>query len=71
MLEAARREGEALRRERGSAPLLLGVTVLTSLEAEDLRQTGVSGGTEEQVLRLARLAVEAGLDGLVCENWPP
>ncbi len=66
MLEAARRENEAVRRERGTAPLLLGVTVLTSLEEEDLRRTGVSGRTEEQVLRLARLAVEAGLDGLVC-----
>jgi orotidine-5'-phosphate decarboxylase len=65
MLEAACEEREALRRKRGRAPLLLGVTVLTSLEGEDLRQTGVPDEPEGQVLRLARLAMRAGLDGLV------
>ncbi len=60
---------EAARRAAGDAPgrpLLLGVTVLTSLGAEALHGTGVAGGPRQQVLRLARLAMAAGLDGVVC-----
>jgi orotidine-5'-phosphate decarboxylase len=45
--------------------LLLGVTVLTSSTEETLAETGVSGKTGEQVLRLARLGVANGIDGLV------
>ena len=45
---------------------ILGVTVLTSLDDQDLRATGVTGGAQDQVLRLARLAKDAGLDGVVC-----
>jgi orotidine-5'-phosphate decarboxylase len=47
-------------------PALLGVTVLTSLDAADLAELGVAAGPDEQALRLARLATTAGLDGLVC-----
>lgn len=47
-------------------PLLIAVTVLTSLDAETLHATGVAGGPRQQVLRLARLALSAGADGLVC-----
>ncbi len=47
-------------------PLLVGVTVLTSMEAADLAEIGVPGTPEEQVLRLARLARDSGLDGVVC-----
>jgi orotidine-5'-phosphate decarboxylase len=47
-------------------PILLAVTVLTSLDAEALHATGVAGGPRQQVLRLARLALDAGADGLVC-----
>lgn len=47
-------------------PALLGVTVLTSLDAADLAELGIVAGPDEQALRLARLAVAAGLDGLVC-----
>jgi len=47
-------------------PLLVGVTVLTSLEAADLVEIGVPGTPEEQVLRLARLTRDSGLDGVVC-----
>jgi orotidine-5'-phosphate decarboxylase len=47
-------------------PLLVGVTVLTSLKVEHLHTIGIESTTEEQVLRLAGLAQEAGLDGVVC-----
>jgi orotidine-5'-phosphate decarboxylase len=47
-------------------PSLLGVTVLTSLDEADLAATGVASAPGEQALRLGRLAMEAGLDGLVC-----
>ena len=63
MIQAARAAADAA----GSArPKLLAVTVLTSLDAEALREIGVAGGPRQQVLRLARLALEAGADGLVC-----
>lgn len=45
---------------------LLGVTVLTSLDKSDLVATGVSADPTAQVLRLAGLAREAGLDGCIC-----
>lgn len=48
------------------APELLGVTVLTSLDASDLRAIGVDAEPRQQTVRLARLALAAGLDGLVC-----
>ena len=63
MLAAAREAAEAAGQNR---PRLLGVTVLTSLDAEALHATGVAGGVRQQVLRLARLALAAGMDGLVC-----
>ena len=63
MIEAAAKAAS----EAGAArPKILAVTVLTSFDAEGLAQTGVSGGTAQQVLRLARLALAAGADGLVC-----
>lgn len=62
MLAAAR---EAI--DTGShKPLLVAVTVLTSLSAEDLEQVGFRLPLEEQVMRLARLAYECQLDGVVC-----
>ena len=63
MLAAAR---EALAPLGAERPLLIAVTVLTSLDAEELRQVGVSDTPEGQVTRLARLARDAGLDGVVC-----
>jgi orotidine-5'-phosphate decarboxylase len=48
------------------APKILAVTVLTSLDASTLSDIGVAGGTTQQVLRLARLALANGADGLVC-----
>lgn len=50
----------------GPRPLLIAVTVLTSVAAEELAETGVAGALDAQVLRLAQLAVECGLDGVVC-----
>lgn len=48
------------------APLILGVTVLTSMDASDLQGIGVNGHVADQVKRLAELAVQSGLKGLVC-----
>jgi orotidine-5'-phosphate decarboxylase len=54
------------RQELAPELLLLGVTVLTSLGDQDLRDVGVGSTPEAQVLRLAQLGVECGLSGLVC-----
>jgi orotidine-5'-phosphate decarboxylase len=47
-------------------PLLIAVTVLTSMSAEDLGEVGVAGAPADQVLRLARLTQACKLDGVVC-----
>ena len=47
-------------------PLVVAVTMLTSLADEDLAATGVAGDAAAQVLRLAQLAKRSGLDGVVC-----
>ena len=50
----------------GVSAKLLAVTVLTSMDQQQLTSTGVAGTPAEQVARLARLALDAGVDGLVC-----
>jgi orotidine-5'-phosphate decarboxylase len=47
---------------------VVAVTMLTSLDASDLADTGVTGSAEDHVLRLADLAAEAGVDGIVCSG---
>ena len=54
-------ENDCLRR-----PSVLGVTVLTSLDDSDLEALGIQGGVPAHVVRLARMAQEAGLAGVVC-----
>ncbi len=61
--EAAREAAEELEVAR---PQLLGVTVLTSLDGSDLEAAGQRGPVADQARRLASLAQDAGLDGVVC-----
>lgn len=62
MMEAARNELD--KKQHGS--LLVGVTVLTSIEQADLTDIGLHIEPQEQVARLALLAESSGLDGVVC-----
>ncbi len=62
MLRAAARAAA----EATNKPLVVGVTVLTSLDDGDLDAVGQAGPVSQQVLRLARLARACGLGGVVC-----
>ena len=62
MMSAAR---EALQRQ-GSNMLLIGVTVLTSMDEADLREIGIQRSPSEQVMHLAQLTQSCGLHGVVC-----
>ncbi|MEO5937552.1 MAG: orotidine-5'-phosphate decarboxylase [Sphingomonas sp.] len=56
---------------KAAAPLgtkVVAVTMLTSLDENDLRTTGIEGSAHDQVLRLTDLAMDAGLDGIVCSG---
>jgi orotidine-5'-phosphate decarboxylase len=66
MMQAAVEAGRETARRLGTpAPRLIGVTVLTSMDAETLRQTGVVRPLADHVVDLATLARTAGLDGVV------
>jgi orotidine-5'-phosphate decarboxylase len=62
MMEAARNAVD----KSAQPPLLIAVTVLTSMDQQALQEVGVAGALQEQVLRLARLTQASGLDGVVC-----
>lgn len=52
----------------GEHTKVVGVTLLTSLDEEDMTATGITGSAHDQVARLADLAAQAGLDGIVCSG---
>jgi orotidine-5'-phosphate decarboxylase len=62
MMRAAAEAAASVQRR----PKVIAVTVLTSLEATDLAAMGISGSPMEQVVRLAMLTKESGIDGVVC-----
>jgi len=67
MMAAAEQAAQETARALGRpAPLVLGVTVLTSMDANDLAEIGVNTTPATQVERLAALAAKSGLRGLVC-----
>ena len=59
---------EAAKVAAGPATKVVAVTVLTSLDSDDLQSIGVASEPREQVERLAKLARSAGLDGIVCSG---
>lgn len=63
MMTAAR---DILQPYGADRPLLIGVTVLTSMEHSDLSGIGINSDPQEHVLKLARLTQQSGLDGVVC-----
>ena len=65
MRTTATEVARACRREALRRPKMLAVTVLTSLSRDDLKQVGITARVESQVVRLARLAKESGMDGVV------
>ena len=67
MMRAAGESAQKTANQAGlNAPLVLGVTVLTSMDAKSLSDLGGETNVGRQVERLAQLAVDAGLRGLVC-----
>ncbi|MEN8204993.1 MAG: orotidine-5'-phosphate decarboxylase [Pseudomonadota bacterium] len=62
---AAAKEGVS---RTGTSPLLIAVTILTSMDETDLADVGLSGSPQDNVLRLAQLAQQSGLDGVVCSS---
>ncbi|MES9816862.1 MAG: orotidine-5'-phosphate decarboxylase [Candidatus Thiodiazotropha sp.] len=62
MMEAARERLES----RSNRPLLIAVTILTSLTGEEIHEVGFSGDPADNVSRLAKLTQQSGLDGVVC-----
>lgn len=65
MMEAAVRAAEQAGKDK---PLMIAVTVLTSLDETDLARVGMRGSPADQVVRLAKLAKECGMDGVVCSS---
>lgn len=57
---------DILQQENGQRPLLIAVTVLTSMEDTELHNLGVTRSLDDQVLYLAQMSQRCGLDGVVC-----
>ena len=57
---------QALEQFGDKAPLLIAVTVLTSMDEAELERLGITKSPQEQVMHLAKLTKQAGLDGVVC-----
>jgi len=67
MLTAARNSVNTAAAEQGARrPLLIAVTVLTSLADSDLREQGLTDSAASQAVKLARMTADCGLDGVVC-----
>ena len=65
MQAAVEASHEVVQKEGLPSPMILGVTVLTSLRAGDLQKVGITKPLEEEVVQLASLAQQAGIDGVV------
>lgn len=65
-IDASMEVAEQTGKER---PMIIGVTVLTSMDQDDLAMTGVNAALHDQVLRLADLAQSCRLDGVVCSPY--
>lgn len=63
---AAEAADEVAQRSGRQRPMVIAVTMLTSLDQQDLESVGVTGTLEAQVCRLAALSQRAGIDGVVC-----
>lgn len=68
MKRAAEAVAETAARERLAKPKVIAVTVLTSLDQNGLEQIGISGDPRSVAARLARMAAECGLDGVVASG---
>lgn len=66
MLAACREGAEEAAEIRGSRPNLVAITVLTSMDQDALSEVGVTDAVADEAARLARLAQENGIDGIVC-----
>ena len=67
MMQAALRASQQFEQDTGQEkPLLVAVTILTSLQQNELHDIGITGSLHDQVIRLAKLAQEAGMSGVVC-----
>lgn len=69
MAAAAKAATEAANHIGCSRPIIVGVTILTSMDEDDLRAIGMSPPVSDQVVRMAQLAKTSGLDGVVCSPF--
>ena len=63
MMQSAK---DAILSHRDRKPILIGVTVLTSISSTELSEIGIDNNLKDHVVKLAKLAYQSGLDGVVC-----